>query len=213
VQIVGSSTHPVIGRFDFMRNWRGMWGALSVALALSIAVPALAGSFMRVNSPAEAVRLWNLDREGNGIIHGKVVEREIVPTYLLDSGDVEMTRLTIEVIDEVSVGATRGEKRKTVTAVFRGGETYWTSAQPSNDEIEVGVEAVFFLTDNPYADVFPGDLWIAGLNSVFKVTRSASGRRVVLGKGAGMAVSSNVHVETVLADHASALELVLREGR
>lgn len=199
-----------------MSRMRGPWLLGALASTFLFALPAIGGMFMRVDTPEEAIKLWNVDQEGNGIYHGKIVNKEVLSVYLADSGpeNVEVTRLTIDILDEVSlVKADTGKAQKRITVVYRGGVSYRTTAQPSDVDTKVGSEVVVFLTGNPYADLFPQDKWLAGLNSVFLVKESQTGRKVVLGKGDGMAVAQNSEVRTVLQQHADALVNVRRQGR
>ncbi len=186
----------------------------ALVLALLVSVPVSAGMFMRVDSPQEAIRLWHIDQPGNGIYHGKVTHKEVVSVYLADSGpdNVEVTLLTIQVVDEVSPSRSEtGKNVKTIQAMYRGGISYRTSAQPADRDTVVGGEVIVFLTGNPYADIFPNAKWIAGLNSVFQVKKSSSGNRIAIGKGDGMPVNQNTLVTSVMQSHRAALALVRRD--
>jgi hypothetical protein len=186
-------------------KWTAIHRTTLTVAALALAIPVSAGIFMRTDSPEDTIKLWKLDEAPNQICYGRVLEKRVVPVTLADSGDVEMTLLTIGVIDRVMAAKNPAAEPKQIVAMYRGGVHYRTSAQPEDDETDVGVEGVFLLTTNPYPDVYKGALWIAGLNSVFRVRQSASGKPVVFGKGNGMAVAENVEVDQFLDDHRAAL--------
>jgi hypothetical protein len=175
----------------------GLLKLLIVGGAVLAAVPVSAGVFERVNGPEDVLRIWKVREGKGGIFYGKIIDRTVVPVDLPDSGPVQVTQLRIQVIDQVSK---LGEKRE-VLALFRGGDTYRTSAQPSDEETAIGVEGIFLLAENPYSSLFPDALWIAGLNSVFRVQRSATQRLVVIGKGVGMPVAANRYLDDFMQEH------------
>ena len=179
---------------------------LALASALALAIPVSAGIFMRTDNPSDTIRLWKLDEPPNQICYGRVLEKRILPVNLPDSGDVEMTLLTIGVIDRVTAAAHPEKEPMQILAMYRGGSKYRTSAQPEDNETDVGVEGIFLLTTNPYRDVYKGALWIAGLNSVFPVRQNASHQAIAIGKGSGMAIAQEAtHVDEFLAEHRRAL--------
>ncbi|MBI1852879.1 MAG: hypothetical protein HYR85_21270 [Planctomycetes bacterium] len=194
-----------------MKSTRVHLPILALASALALAIPVSAGIFMRTDSPEDTIKLWKLDEPPNQICYGRVLEKRILPVTLPDSGDVEMTLLTIGVIDRVTAAAHPEKEPAQVLAMYRGGSKYRTSAQPEDDETDVGVEGVFLLTSNPYPDVYKGALWIAGLNSVFRVRQNASHEAIAMGKGSGMAIAQdNTRVDSFLDSHRAALAEYVR---
>jgi len=86
-----------------------------------------------------------------------------------------------------------------VDVTFPGGfisetEGVWNSEAPSADEIKLGNEVVAFYgwTDNMGGDVAANALW-ASHGGLYRIAKSRKGE-VVLGKGQGYAVSSNIEL-------------------
>jgi hypothetical protein len=179
--------------------------ALAVVGLVCGAIPLSAGIFKRTDSPRETIELWKIHEAKGGIYYGRVLEKQILDVNLPDSGDVQVTRLKIAVSESVS----RLASQKEIVALYRGGDTYRTSAQPSDEETAVGVDAIFLVTENPYADLFPQTFWIAGLNSVFRVQKSSTNRLVAIGKGSGMAVAENTDLDEFVRLHREQLARML----
>ncbi len=183
-------------RFPFNRR-----GAALALVALALAAPALAGVFARVETPDDAIRIWNVHTGRGGVYVGRIVDREVRAVDLPEFGEIEVTTLRVAVTDKITRRTTDGDE---IRVTFLGGADYKTSAQPTDRETAVGVDVALFLMSNPFPDELGDTLWLSGLNAVFPIKTNASGDRVVLGKWHGMPVSRNTHLAEFLDSHRAA---------
>jgi len=140
----------------------------------------------------ESLTLEQMVQKTDSAIVGKIVASKVFRVdHPVDGPQLFFTTLTIEGRD-LAVGG-----GNTVQVTFPGGfideeEGVWNSEAPTADEIKIGNEVVAFYgwIDNMGGDVAANALW-ASHGGLYRVANSRRGK-VVLGKGQGYAVSSNM---------------------
>jgi hypothetical protein len=148
----------------------------------------------------ESLTLEQMVQKTDSAITGTIVKRKVFRVdHPTDGPQLYFTTLTIQGRDLAVGGA------NTVEVTFPGGfideeEGVWNSEAPTADEIKIGNEVVAFYgwIDNMGGDVAANALW-ASHGGLYRVANSRSGK-VVLGKGDGYAVSSNMDLRKLDAD-------------
>ncbi len=147
-----------------------------VALAI-IAVPLHAG--------IKAMNLAQLMEITTDTIHAQVVERS-VHSKTIDGEEVVYTKLTV--IGE----SMRRNEPVSMNVVYMGShdpaDNFMMSEMPEAQDVRVGAEVVLFTDGN--VEFFDGMPVVHNLANAFRV-ENAFGTKVVIGKGEGMAVSTN----------------------
>jgi len=142
----------------------------------------------------ERLDLGQMVNRTDNAVHGRIVEKEVIridsPT---DGPELYFTHLTVE-----GVSLYDGKKIR-VPVTFGGGfvspeEGVHNSEAPSADETRIGTEVVVFYkwSDNMGGGLAANALY-AWHGGIYRVAETQNGP-VVLGKGDGFAIESNVRV-------------------
>lgn len=177
---------------------------------LTGAVLAIAGTFGLAQ--IEWLDLPKMVAKADNAIHGKITKHEVIviEDHPVDGPELYYTHLTIEGRSLVS-GAPL-----TAVVTYPGG---WIDDQrgvnnseaPSADEVKVGNEVVAFYkwSDNMGGDLAANALY-ASHGGIYRVVKGRGGK-IVLGKGVGYAISSNVPLGE-LDSRITAIDQELREA-
>jgi hypothetical protein len=148
----------------------------------------------------ERLTLDQMVQKTDNAVTGTIVKSKVFRVdHPIDGPELYYTTLTIRGRSLVDA------KPLEVDVTFPGGfisetEGVWNSEAPTADEIKVGnrVVAFFGWTNNMGGDVAANALW-ASHGGLYRVARSRKGD-VVLGKGLGYAISSNVQMDRLDSD-------------
>jgi hypothetical protein len=181
------------------------------SLVFSSAVLAIAGAVGLAQ--IERLDLSQMVAKADDGIVGTIRDREVIRIdHPVDGDELYFTHLTIEG-SSLSSG-----KQATVVVTYAGG---WideehgadNSEAPALDEVEKGKEVVAFYkwTDNMGGDLAANALY-ASHGGIYQVAKGSKGK-VVLGKGEGYAVSSNVALGTLNTRVAEIHAQLRKEGK
>jgi hypothetical protein len=143
----------------------------------------------------ERLTLDQMVQKTDNAVAGKIVKSKVFRVdHPIDGPELYYTTLTIRGRSLVN------NKPLEVDVTFPGGfisetEGVWNSEAPTADEIKIGNEVVAFYgwTNNMGGDVAANVLW-ASHGGIYRIAKSRKGE-VVLGKGLGYAISSNVEMK------------------
>jgi len=148
----------------------------------------------------ERLTLEQMVHKTDNAVAGTIVKSKAFRVdHPVDGPELYFTTLTIQGRSLVD------SQPLTVDVTFPGGfvsetEGVWNSEAPTADEIKLGNHVVAFYgwIDNMGGDVAANALW-ASHGGLYRVARSRKGE-VVLGKGLGYAIASNLQMEQLDAD-------------
>jgi len=158
---------------------------------LLLALPAACLAVSLAAAQIERLDLDQMVAKTDNAVHGRIVATEVVRIDSPVDGQNYFTHLTIE-----GVSLFDGQPT-TVTVTFPGGfispeNGVHNSEAPTADEIRLGNDVVAFYkwTDNMGAGL-AGNALYASHGGIYRVAETRKGQ-VVLGKGDGYAIASNV---------------------
>jgi hypothetical protein len=148
----------------------------------------------------ERLTLDQMVQKTDNAVAGEIVKHKVFRVdHPIDGLELYFTTLTLRGRSLVD------SKPLEVDVTFPGGfinetEGVWNSEAPTADEIKIGNEVVAFYgwVDNMGGDVAANALW-ASHGGIYRIAKSRKGD-VVLGKGVGYAISSNVKMKDLDAE-------------
>ena len=157
-----------------------------------LAALALAGTALLSTAQIERLNLEQMVVKTDNALIGEITKKEVIRIdHPIDGPELYYTHLTIEGRSLVD-GA-----ESTAVVTFPGGfiddeNGVWNSEAPTDAETKIGTEVVAFYkwSDNMGGDLAANALY-ASHGGIFRTVKGRKGK-VVMGKGDGYAVSSNI---------------------
>ena len=167
--------------------------------ALALAGIALAAAGSLGVAQIREYTLPEMVGDAHGTIHGEIVSRNVFRVDdPVDGPELYFTTLKVKGVDLETGIAT------TTNVTFHGGfitedEGVWNSEAPSADDVRIGNEIVlFYRWSGDMGGQVSGNQLVAAHGGLYRTVRGG-GETVVLGRGKGYAVESNIKVDDLRA--------------